>query len=286
MKHLFRAAMVLLLTAGLASAAAIADNDQLEFQFDGGISGAGGGVAGQIGGAAGFQIGGGFSSADPGDAAGESQSQTQQQSDFTAASDGLGNFAGSAWQTDQNQESFSGASGGIAGNGQVQGLVGGSAGLSLGGQFGVAGSAGAALGASGSFALGGAITANEQDQTFNGQYEQQSVGPNSYVYQTGEQEFGTETGSGALIVGAGFGVAGVTQYGGTVAANDGQAGFMVGGGHAEGDAFAASGGIGLAGGSGSAYGEQSHTYLQEAATPTAYQMQTGTVTTFVQATSP
>ena len=49
MKHLLRAVLALLLTAGVASAAAIADNDQFEAQYQGGNSFAVPGAAGFIG---------------------------------------------------------------------------------------------------------------------------------------------------------------------------------------------------------------------------------------------
>ena len=287
MKHLFRAVMVLLMTAGLASAGAIADNDQFQGQFDGGIAGAGGGLAGQIGGGAGFQIGGGFSAASPGDGAAESQTQTQGTYNFSTASDGFGNFATTETLTLQTQESGSVASGGIAGNAQGQAIVVGTAGFTAGGQFGVAGSAGAAIGGSGSAALGGAIAANEQSQVGASAYEQQSVGATSYTYQAGEQEFGTSQGSIAAIAGAGGAASGVYQAGGSVVANDGNAGAMYGGATAAGEAWAVSGSIGVAAAESSAYGEQTHSYRQEAfsADGTNYQGQAGTVSTVVNASS-
>ena len=283
MKHLLRAVLALLLTAGLASAAALADNDQFQGQFEGGVSGAIPGLAGQIGGAGAGQLGYGFSVASPGDVASEGQTNYQIQSGGTGFDAGGGNFAGSQWDTEQSQESFSATNGGFAGNAQAQGLVGGSAGLSIGGQFGVAGSAGAAVGIGGSAALGASIAANEQFQTYDGAYAQQSVGPNSYVYQEGEQSFGTSNASGAALIGAAGSVAFVGQAGGTIAANNGQATYMEGHGTAVGVAGVAEGAVGLAAADAQAYGTQTHSYEQQAVSATGFQMQTGTVHTEVYA---
>jgi hypothetical protein len=287
MKHLIRAAMVLLMTAGLAHAGAIADEDQFQGQFDGGIAGAGGGVAGQIGGGAGFQIGGGFSAADPGDTAFQVQQQTQSTYNLSVADDGVGNFAVTETATFQEGTQGSIANGGIAGAAQGQAIVVGTAGITAGGQFGIAGSAGAAIAAGGSGALGGAAAGQYQEQQGASFYEQQSVGPNSYTYQTGEQTFGTQQGSGAAIVGIGGSAAGVYQAGGSVIANDGNAGFMSGQATAAGEAWAVSGSAGLAIAGASAEGEQTHSYQQEAVSSdgTNYQGQTGTVYTNVQASS-
>ena len=286
MKHLVRAAMVLLMTAGLASAAAIADNDQFQSQFDGGISGAAPGIAGFVGGAGAGQLGYGFSAATPGDVASEGQTNYQIQSDFNAFDNGDGNFAGSAWQTEQEQESFSATTGGVAGNIQAQGIAGGAAGITAGGVFGVAGSAGVAAGFSASGALGLSIAANEQQQQFDGTYAQQSVNANGgFVYQEGQQSFGTATSSGALLAGVGFGAAAVGQFGGTVAANNGVGTSMEGHGTAVGAAVAVDGGIGIAGGDASAFGTQTHSYEQAnfSADGTSFQHQTGTVHTEVYA---
>lgn len=291
MKHLLNAVLVILLTAGLASAAAIADNDQFQGQFDGGIGVAGGGFAAGIGGAAAGQLGYGFSASSPGDSAFELQSQDQTNVGAYGADDGAGNFHVGATITDQSQESGS-ATGlifggpGVAANAQAQGIVLGSAGIGIGGQFGAAGSAGLAAGASGSFALGDAVAANEQSQVGAGAYQQQTVGANGYIFQEGSQVLGTQTGSGAALAGAGLGVAAVGQVGGTVAANNGQATYMEGHGTAVGNAVAAGGGLGVADGQAYAFGTQEHSYTQEVATPSAYQMQTGTVSTTVQAGAP
>ena len=287
MKHLIRVVMALLLTAGLAHAGAIADNDQFQGQFDGGFAGAGGGVAGQIGGGAGFQIGGGFSAADPGDVAAETQNQQQSTYNLDVADDGAGNFAVTETATQQSQISGSIASGGVAGSAQGQAIVVGTAGVTAGGQFGVAGSAGAAIAGGGSAAFGGAAAGQYQEQQGASFYEQQSVGPNSYTYQTGEQEFGTQQGSGAAIIGVGGSAAGVYQAGGSLIANDGNAGAMSGSATAAGEAWAVSGTGGLAIAGASAYGEQTHSYQQEAVSSdgTNYQGQQGTVYTNVQAQS-
>ena len=287
MKHLIRAVMALLLTAGVASAGAIADNDQFQGQFDGGFAGAGGGLAGQIGGGAGFQIGGGFSAADPGDVAAETQNQQQSTYNLDVADDGAGNFAVTETATTQSQISGSIASGGVAGSAQGQAIVVGTAGVTAGGQFGVAGSAGAAIAGGGSAAFGGAAAGQYQEQQGASFYEQQSVGPNSYTYQTGTQEFGTQQGSGAAIIGVGGSAAGVYQAGGSLIANDGNAGAMAGSATAAGEAWAVSGTGGLAIAGASAYGEQTHSYQQEAvsADGTNYQGQQGTVYTNVQAQS-
>ena len=220
MRHLIRAVMALLLTAGVASAAAIADNDQFQGQFDGGFAGAGGGIAGQIGGGAGFQIGGGFSAADPGDFATENQTQQQSTYNLDVADDGAGNFAATETYTFQDQGSFSESAGGVAGSAQGQAIVVGTAGITAGGQFGVAGSAGAAIAAGGSGALGLAQAGNEQFQDGGSFYEQQSVGPNSYTYQEGGQQFSTETSHGAGLIGVAGAAAGVYQAGGSVIAKD------------------------------------------------------------------
>lgn len=286
MKHLLRALMALLLTAGLASAAAIAENDQYQGQIDGGGAFAAAGFSAQIGGAAAGQLGFGYSAAEFGDVASEGQTNYQIQNDGVYSDDGFGNFAGSAWQTEQYQESGSATDGGIAGNIQAQGLVGGSAGLTAGGQFGVAGSAGLAAGASASGALGSAAAGNFQWQQYDGVYEQQSVSPNGgFVYQTGEQSFGTYTSSGALIVGAGFSAAGVAQAGGSVVSNNGVGTAMEGHASAAGTAGVVEGGIGLAGGDASAFGTQTHSYEQAniSADGTSFQYQTGTVHTEVYA---
>ena len=287
MKRIVVVACALLLTASVAYAGALADNDQFQGQFDGGFAAAGGGVAVGIGGAVGGQLGYGFSAATPGDVAAETQQQTQSQIDFVTSDDGNGNFSSHGWALTQNQESGSTSFGGVAGSAQAQGAVGGSAGLSIGGQFGVAGSAGFAAGGSGSGALGFAAAGNSQDQTFAGAYEQQSVGPNSYIYQSGQQEFGTESSSGAALIGVAGAGAAVGQAGGTVAANDGNAGYMEGHGTAAGNAVAGSASIGLAGAEASASGWQVHQYEQEAVSSdgSSYQGASGSVFTFVQAES-
>ena len=283
MKRIALTVCALLLTASLSFAGAIAENDQFQAQGDGGFAVAVPGVSGHIGGAGGAQLGGGYSAASPGDLAYEYQTQTQTNNDFAGADDGNGNFSAGGWATEQTQIGGSIASGGVAGQGGAQGMVGGSAGLSVGGQFGVAGSAGAAGAIGGSGALGGAAAGQLQYQSFDGAYEQQSVGPNSYVYQEGSQTFGTVQGSGAAIIGAGVSGAGVAQAGGTMAANDGQATAMQGHGSAAGDAsaFAASGGLAVAGAG--AFGTQTHSYEQEAAVGGSYQGQSGTVHTTVTA---
>jgi len=160
-------------------------------------------------------------------------------------------------------------------------------GLTVGGQFGVAGSAGAAIGASGSVALGGAQAQNGQFQVGASQYEQQSVGANSFVYQAGQQEFGTATGSGAALVGVAGGAAGVYQAGGSVAVNDGNAGFMDGSATAAGEAWAVTGSAGIAGADAEAFGNQEHMYEQGSvsADGSNFQYQQGYVSTQVQAQS-
>ena len=287
MRHLMRAVVVLLFSAGLASAGALADNDQFQGQFDGGIAGAGAGIAGQIGGGAGFQVGYGFSAADPGDYATENQFQQQGTYNFSAADDGAGNFASTETITIQGGDQFSESYGGFAGSAQGQAIVVGTAGLTVGGQFGVAGSAGAAIGASGSAALGGAQAQNGQTQVAASQYEQQSVGANSFVYQAGQQEFGTATGSGAALVGVAGGAAGVYQAGGSVAVNDGNAGFMDGSATAAGEAWAVTGSAGIAGADAEAFGNQEHMYEQGSvsADGSNFQYQQGYVSTQVQAQS-
>ena len=288
MKHLFRAAMVLLMTASLSYAGAIADEDQFQGQFDGGIAGAGGGVAGQIGGGAGFQLQGGFSASDTvGDIGFQEQSQIQSTFNSSSDNDGQGNFATTETATLQVQDQSSIAEGGIAGSGGAQAIVVGTAGITAGGQFGVAGSAGAAIGGSASGALGGAAAEQSQAQVGASFYEQQSVGATSYTYQTGQQEFGTSQASGAAVIGVGGAASGVYQAGGSVIANDGNAGAMSGQATAAGEAWAVSGSAGIAGAEANAFGVQEHSYQQEAvsADGTNYQGQTGTVFTSVQASS-
>lgn len=294
MKHLLRGVLVVLLSAGMASAAAIADNDQFQGQFDGGIAGAAPGVAGGIGGAAAGQLGFGFSASSAGDQASEVQDQTQINAGGYGAVDASGlNYHVGAFATVQTQESGSATGAivggpGVAANAQAQGIVLGSAGVGVGGQFGVAGSAGSATGLSASFALGDAVAANQQAQAGVGAYEQQTVGPQSYIAQSGEQALGTQTGSVAAVAGAGVGFATVSQFGGTVAANDGNAGYMEGHGTAAGDATAVSGGLGVAAGGAYAFGTQTHRYEQASvsADGTAYQEQSGEVSTTVQAGAP
>lgn len=279
--------LAVLLSAGQAMAFALADNDQTQVQGDGGFAAAGFLGAGQIGGAGGFQQGDGFSLAEPGDYATESQAQSQIQNDSVGASNGGGNFSGSAWSVEQNQQSFSESAGGIAGNWQAQAIVGGSAGVTAFGQVGVAGSAGAAIGASVSGALGNAQAANQQDQTYEGVYTQQSVNPitGGYVFQTGYQQLGTNISSGAAFAGVGGASAGVIQAGGTAVQNNGQGTSMQGAGTAAGAAYAVSGGVGNAGGSAEAAGYQSHSYeqLNTSADGTSQQYATGNVQTQVYA---
>jgi hypothetical protein len=288
MKHLLRAVLILLVSAGMASAAAIADESQFQGQFDGGIAGAGGGLAGQIGGGAGFQIGGGFSASDTlGDEAAQDQQQSQGTYNLSTADDGAGNFAATETLTFQTQDQASGSLGGVAASGGVQAIAIGTAGITAGGQFGVAGSAGAAIAAGGSGALGLAAAEQSQEQFGVSAYEQQSVGPNSYVYQSGYQEFGTYQASGAAVVGVAGSAAGVYQAGGSVALNDGNAGYMQGDATAAGEAWAVSGGAGIAGAEAAAFGEQTHSYEQGAvsADGTNFQAQSGTVYTNVQAST-
>ena len=99
MKHLLRAVLVLLATAGMASAASFADIDQSQNQFDGGLSGAITGAAGFISGAgaAGEQQGVALSDTF-GDTATGTSMQQQVQMDQSAFDNGDGNFAGSSWE--------------------------------------------------------------------------------------------------------------------------------------------------------------------------------------------
>ena len=288
MKRVLGVVCALLLSASIANAGALAENDQYQAQFDGGIAGAGGGVAGQISGAGAGQIGGGYAIASPGDSAIELQSQTQIQNDFVSDDDGNGNFAGAGWATEQFQDSGSFApNGGLAGNGQAQGLIGGSAGFTAGGVFGVAGSAGAAGAIGGSFGLGGGAF-NNQSQSYQGVYEQQSVGPNGgYVYQTGSQEFGTQTSTTSWGLGGAVAGAGVVQAGGTLASNNGGGTYMEGHGSAAGEAGAFSGSLGIASAEASAQGTQTHSYEQynSSADGTSQQFAQGSVFTDVQAHS-
>lgn len=281
--------LALLFVSGQAFGAAFADNDQLQTQFDGGFAGAGGGAAGFIGGAGASQDQGGFVISDtPGDQATEGQFQQQIQADGVSASDGVGNFSGTAWLTYQEQTGGSATAGGFAAQGQSQDMVGGAAGLTVGGQFGVAGSAGFAFAEAGSLALGASVAGNEQTQVFAGAYAQQSVGPNGgYVYQEGQQTFGTSTATGALIIGAAGAQAGVIQAGGTLAVNNGVGTAMAGSGTAAGDAYATTGAAGIAGAEASAFGTQTHSYEQynQSADGTSQQFAQGTVSTSVQATS-
>lgn len=285
MKHLFRAVLILLVTAGMVSAAAFADNDQLQVQGDGGFAVSAPFGAAGIGGAIGYQQGDGISTADFGDFGSESQNQSQAQTDGYGSGGG-GTFHGGQWISQQNQVSGSESSGGIAGNDQSQGFVYGSAGLTVGGQFGVAGSAGAAGGESSSFALGLAASGNYQDQTIAGRYEQQSVSANGGgINQSGESLMYTETQSGAFLIGAGAAEASVVQGGGTVAANNGVGTAMVGGSTSAGDASADASGAGLGGGSAEAYGAQTHEYTQVnlSGDGTSFQQASGSTTTIVQA---
>jgi len=70
-----------------------------------------------------------------------------------------------------------------------------------------------------------------------------------------------------------------------VAYNDGNAGFMSGDATAAGEAWAVSGGVGLAGGTAEAYGNQNHYYEQGAVSPDGsnFQYQQGHVATSVSA---
>ena len=290
MKHLFRAVLILLVSAGMASAASFADIDQSQTQFDGGISGAITGAAGFIGGAGAAGEQQGLALSDTfGDTATGTSMQQQVQIDQTAFDNGDGNFAGTSWVTQQSQEDFVGTGGGIAFASQEQALVGGAAGLSLGGQIGVAGSAGFASAEGGSFTLGASVATNEQTQQFDGGYQLRSTSPNGgFVLQSGEQSFGTSTATGSLLVGAAGAEASVFQAGGSLALNNGQGTSMSGEATAYGEADASAGSIGLAGAEASAFGTQTHTYTQlnMSADMTSQQMSTGTVTTNVSASAP
>ena len=95
MKHLFRAVLILLVSAGMASAASFADIDQSQTQFDGGISGAITGAAGFIGGAGAAGEQQGLALSDTfGDTATGTSMQQQVQMDQSAFDNGDGNFAG------------------------------------------------------------------------------------------------------------------------------------------------------------------------------------------------
>ena len=293
MKRYFGVIAALLLSASLAHAGAIADNDQFGIQDGGGFSAAGAPGAFHLAGAAGAQGQIGYSAAEAGDFASQSQLNLQTQSDVEAADDGAGNFSGAGWQTEQYQFSGSeaGANGGpgISGDAQIQGLAGGSAGLTTGGTSGVAGSAGFAGGLAASGSLGDAGTATEQYQTYDGVYAQQSVSPNGgYVYQEGAQSFGTatytNTGGGIGIAGAG---AGVIQAGGSVVANNGSGTVATGQATAAGEAGATSFAVGNADAGAQAYGAQTHSYEQynTSADGSQQQLQQGSVTTIVTADS-
>ena len=290
MKHLLRAVLVLLATASMASAASFADIDQSQNQFDGGLSGAITGAAGFISGAGAAGEQQGIALSDTfGDTATGTSLQQQVQQDQSAFDNGDGNFAGSAWTTQQSQEDFVGTGGGIAFASQEQSMIGGAAGLSLGGQVGVAGSAGAAEAQGGTLALGVSLATNEQTQQFDGGYQLRSTSPNGgFVLQSGEQSFGTATATGAVFIGAAGAEASVVQAGGSLALNDGQGGQMSGEATAFGEADASAGSFGLAGAEASAFGTQTHTYTQMnlSADRTSQQMSTGTVTTNVSASAP
>ena len=285
-KQLIGVACALLLMVSVASAGVLSDNDQAQGQFDGGVTFAVPGAAGFVGGAAGFQGGSGFSLSSGNGLANEAQDQDQGTYEFTSSQVG-NNFAAVETATFQHQDSQSGALAGGAGSIQGQAIFVGAGGVTVGGQFGVAGSAGAAIGGSASGALGLAGASNQQYQDGASYYEQQSDGGNSYVYQYGHQNFGTAQESGALLVGVSGAASGVVQGGGSVALNDGNAGFMDGSATAAGEAWAVSGSLGIGGAQASAYGEQTHTYEQgaQSADGTNFQHQYGTVHTSVGAFS-
>ena len=286
MKHLLRAVLVLLAGVGIAHAAAIAENDQFQGQFDGGGAFSAAGFSGVIGGAGAGQLGYGYSySNDVNDYAGEAQTQQQIQQDAVIADDGSGNFAGTGWRTEQNQYSGSAAMGGLAAGAQTQGIIGGAAGVSAGGVFGVAGSAGTAATLGGGFAIGNdAIYESTSSQQFEGVYDVQTVSPNGgFVYQTGTQDFGTSSAVNATEQGAGVAGAAVIQGGGSLVQNNGQGTYMEGSASAAGDAgsFAASVGNGDA--TAEAYGDQRHDYFQQnlSADGTSFQSAQGVVETRV-----
>lgn len=285
MKKLLMAVLVLLASAGIASAASFADIDESQAQFDGGIAAATPLFSGHIAGAVGVQEGVSISAAEFGDSALTSSSQIQAQSGLVSEVD-TDNFSSSRWETFQSQEAATGSFGGIAVEAQSQVIAGGTAGLSVGGQFAVAGSAGYAEAEAGSAALGLAGAYNTQEQGMVTAYEQQSVSPNGgFIYQTGEQEFSTSTTTGALFIGIAGAEASVFQFGGSVLANDGQGGFMDSQASAYGEASASTGSLGIAGAGAEALGTQTHTYEQYnvSADMTSQQFASGTVTTTVQA---
>lgn len=288
MKKLLMAVLVLLASAGVASAASFADIDESQAQFDGGIAAAVPFASGQIAGAVGAQEGAAVSLASFGDSASTNSMQMQAQIGSVFDASG-GSFASSSWAMFQSQEAETASFGGIGIEAQNQAIVGGTAGLSVGGQFAVAGSAGYAEAEGGSAALGLAGATNAQSQAMATVYGQQSVSPNGgYIFQNGEQEFGTATATGAVLIGAAAAEASVFQAGGSVLANDGQGGAMDSQATAFGDASASAGSVGLAAAEAEAFGNQSHSYeqLNVSADLSSQQFASGTVTTSVQATAP
>lgn len=279
--------LALLLWAGMAWGAAGVWNGQAQIQDNGGFGIAGPPGAASFGGGYGGQLQGGIGAADPGDVAADTQTNGQVQG--ASWGDGFGpNFSGGGFVSEQQQDGGGVASGGIYGYGGAQAGAVGSGGFTVGGQAAAAGSAGVAGGVNGAFALGGAIAGQEQSQTFQGGYAQQSTSANGgYIYQEGDQTVHTDQAVGAAIVGGAYATSGVAQFGGTAALNDGQGQAMAGSGAAAGDATASAGAVGLAGAEANAYGEQTHSYEQfsQNGDGSSQQFQAGTVYTQVNASA-
>lgn len=283
MKKVMLSVAVLLLSANLALAGAWVENEQGQGQFDGAF----GSPNGQIGGAAGgqYQLGAGASSF--GDNANDYQFNAQGMND-SAAYGAPGNGTFQEWNTLQVQEAggTSGA-GGVYGYGQVQGQAGGAAMVNNGaGTYAEAGSAyvGGSAGAAGALGFGAGAGAT-QTQGFEGHYQNQTSGPNSYINQEGHQFAGTGTNVGAENAGLAGGAAWTTQSGSTAAQNNGAGTAMSGSGHAQGEATAVAGSIGNAGAEAGAYATQNHSYEQgnQSSDGTSFQYEQGSVSTTVQA---
>ena len=304
MRHLMRAVLVVLLSAGLASAAAIGINGQQQGQFDGSAAGSIPGIgAGFIGGGAQAQIGGGFSASNQaGDEGAENQAQTQTTTEFNSVGGpGQGAFFQSVSTQNQVSASQAGEDGvdaqgnpvpvggpGAAGNAQAQANIGGAAGASTG-NAGIAGSAQAAGAIGGSFAVGDAFAVQVQNQNAGLAYQVDatSASGRAVTSQSGESAVATQQFSVAADGGAAFGASGVLQAGGSAVANDDNAGFMQGSAAAAGDAGAVSGNVGNAAGGAAAQGTQTHRYSQASisADGSNTQAQAGQASTSVQATS-
>ena len=297
MRKLLTVVLALLLSAGIAGAAAISDTAVVQNQFDGGVAGVIPGIAaGGIGGAGAGDAAYGFSIATtPGDSASSISTYSQTQGNTFQAVDGAGTtFFQGTTQTVQNGQVVTTAGGGgnpgISGAGQLQGGVVGSAGVTAGGVFGVAGSAGAAGGLGAAGALGDATAAASQNQTFAYGYLQQSVNPNGgFITQQGQAQINTVTNATAAQgAGLAFTSAGAAQAGGSLVQQNGVGTAQQGRVSGAGIAYTGTAAIGSGAADASANAVQTHSYnaFNVSADGTSQQTASGSVTTSAVSTSP